>query len=388
MGSCSCNGGGTHSFTRWYVFTSRSFAVDVHIHRSLFFCRHVDSYNFVPGACERFEPFLRSRLVGQELALKQTSDAICDHLAKENPIKPLVMSFHGPPGVGKSLFHRLAARVLYIKNPEKMARQCPGRDCAGYKVLYGMDYLEEEKTNQHMALRTSVLSHLKKAPESLIVIEEYDKLDCHMRGFFRQLLENSMSANVSLAKAVVLLESNLGWTQLHELLESYKGDQSSISAEHAQRTLKDLVFQRWLEEGCEDRTDTLKMVGLVDFFLPFFPLQKKDLEQIVEIRLGEKLEETVRGQRAGPFIWGPEIAKFILEKVDFDGRYAVEGAKEVDTLVTRYVSRPLREWVQLHRDHETTASNPTKKKKKKSTKKQQFQGRLRVSGQEFIVEPI
>ena len=32
----------------------------------------------------------------------------------------------------------------------------------------------------------------------MLVVEEYDKLDCHMRGFFRQLLENGRIANVTL----------------------------------------------------------------------------------------------------------------------------------------------------------------------------------------------
>lgn len=36
---------------------------------------------------------------------------------------------------------------------------------------------------------------------------------------------------------------------------------SKIAPEEAQRALKDLVFSRWLAEGCEERSDTLKMVG-------------------------------------------------------------------------------------------------------------------------------
>lgn len=34
----------------------------------------------------------------------------------------------------------------------------------------------------------------------MLVIEEYDKLDCEMRGFFRQLLENGAVANVTMNK--------------------------------------------------------------------------------------------------------------------------------------------------------------------------------------------
>lgn len=89
--------------------------------------------NFAPGACERLDPYLSARLVGQDLALRQAADAICDHLAQPEPQRPLVLSLHGPPGVGKSMFHGLAATALYNKQPAPGLR-CPGLDCAGYKA--------------------------------------------------------------------------------------------------------------------------------------------------------------------------------------------------------------------------------------------------------------
>ena len=95
---------------------------------------------FVPGACERVEPYILSQLVGQELAVYQACDAICHHLKEEQPQQPLVLSLHGPPGVGKSLLHLLLARSLYNKKPT--ARQeCPGQSCRGYKVRYFYDAL-------------------------------------------------------------------------------------------------------------------------------------------------------------------------------------------------------------------------------------------------------
>lgn len=153
------------------------------------------------------------------------------------------------------------------------------------QVLYGMDYIAEERHVQHNLLRAALLEHVRQAPESrerpgagpwwgpgearvaagaagagtalclscaciagaaaivatlapghlpvspppsphtplpppktrsslislqfavytpppssspVLVVEEYDKLDCHMRGFFRQLLENGRIANVTL----------------------------------------------------------------------------------------------------------------------------------------------------------------------------------------------
>lgn len=61
-----------------------------------------------------------------------------------------------------------------------------------------MDYLRSERAQQHALLRAALMEHVRSHPEALIVIEEYDKLDCATRGFFRQLLENARSANVTL----------------------------------------------------------------------------------------------------------------------------------------------------------------------------------------------
>lgn len=78
------------------------------------------------------ETHLQSEVVGQDLAIHQMSDAICDHLLKTQPQKPLVLSVHGPPGVGKSLSHWLLAQAMYDAPGD--ASECPGPHCPGYKV--------------------------------------------------------------------------------------------------------------------------------------------------------------------------------------------------------------------------------------------------------------
>lgn len=67
-----------------------------------------------PGACARLAASLSAHLVGQELASSQAVDAVCDFLADPHPARPvLVLALHGPPGVGKTLFHGLLAEALY-----------------------------------------------------------------------------------------------------------------------------------------------------------------------------------------------------------------------------------------------------------------------------------
>ena len=63
-----------------------------------------------------------------------------------------------------------------------------------------MDHINAERAQQHWYLKHSLLKHLRQYTESLLVIEEYDKLDCPTRAILRQLITSSGSANVSMDK--------------------------------------------------------------------------------------------------------------------------------------------------------------------------------------------
>ena len=66
--------------------------------------------------------------------------------------------------------------------------------------MYGMDYMLSEREQQHRLLREALITHLQQHPQSLLVIEEYDKIDCPTRGMFRQMLENPQTHNVSIGR--------------------------------------------------------------------------------------------------------------------------------------------------------------------------------------------
>ena len=226
----------------------------------------------VDGLASRLEASLQSHLVGQEFAVAQLSALINDHLSEEQPRKPLVVSLHGPPGVGKSYFHRLLAAALY--NVSGAADCEPGAlNCAGYRVLFGLDHLAAEQGEQASLLRASVRSQLQRHPESLLVIEEYDKADCGSRGILRQLADTA-------SRTIIVLEANTGSAHLFKLLESV-GSRKALSPEAAQKALKDVVFHAWSNQRCEEPVDTQKLLSLVDLFVPFLPLERRHVHRII-----------------------------------------------------------------------------------------------------------
>lgn len=313
---------------------------------------------FAPGVCERLQPYLQYHIVGQELALRQFSDAACDLIRRSTlgSTKPLVISVHGPPGVGKSLTHMLAAKALYNSHP-LADDQCPGRSCPGYKVVYGMDYVVNDRQNQHNLLRAALLSHLRSVRRAVIVIEEYDKAGCETRSMLRQLFNNLRVANITGGLApIVLLESNTGYTQIQDMVKE-AGDRSKVDAEGAQRMLKDLVFENWDADGCEDRIDTIKMVSMVDFFLPYLPLEKVHIRKLFQMRLAEEAADLLKNFFAD-LVWDDAVIDFLVSKVDFDEGYAMEGGKEVSSVATRHVTRLLRPWRAERGGEEQTALSP------------------------------
>ena len=330
---------------------------------------------FDPHACSHFEPYMNEYLVGQQPAMRVLTDAICDFLddgasTGRMGSSPLVVSLHGPPGVGKTYFHKLAARALY--NTEE---RCPGRGCPAYKVLFGMDYSNEDVAEQHRLLQNSLVDHVALYPQSLIVIEEYDKLDCHMRGFFRQMLQGNLvvghgNRSTSLGQSIVVLESNLGYSVLHGLLEGSAGSigdgtrdgtgiavrrrRDEVPMEDAQRALKDMIFSVWREQGCEDFSDSQKFMRSVDHFLPFYPLEKEDIVELFEKKL-RGYEKASGGRLGCDGECRRVVVPFLVQKVEFDGRYPIEGGKEVNTISTGHLSRPFRRWLD---DRDGTTPGP------------------------------
>jgi hypothetical protein len=393
---------------------------------------HTGPTRFPPGACDRLEAHLAAHLVGQGLAVRQLVDAMCDHVASleardggagataagPSIPKPLVLSAHGPPGVGKTLAHALTAAALYAPpgtHPADPAWACPGRACPGYRVFFGLDFGGGAPgAAQLAATRRALASHAAAHPAALIVVEEYDKLDCAARGLFRAMLAGSGGGrgggggsggderrrdqhNASsssphssapttltmpdLSRAIVILESNTGYAHLASALAAATeeaeaaasaGDAAAAAAlatdgdgrallapEAAARLLKDAVYAGWAASGCEAPADTVRALAAVDFFLPFLPLHAAHVRALLSRRLAARAAraEAEAGLR---LVWEDGVLDFLAARIDVGeplglsggsggGRgghhhrhYPIEGAREVSTLVTRYVTRAVR----------------------------------------------
>ncbi len=109
-------------------------------------------------------------------------------------------------------------------------------------------------------------------------------------------------------------------------------------------TLKNMMFNLWQRDGCEERVDTLKSLSLIDMFVPFFPLDRPAILEIarksVETRVGMVNRARAAAGRPPVVVALPppeDVLAFLADKIEWDGQYAVEGGKEVATVIRRHI---------------------------------------------------
>jgi len=319
--------------------------------------------------CERLRAELRASLRGQPTGSALLADAVCDFL--ETPAaevrKPLVVSLHGSPGVGKSFFHRILARAAYnasatlsttldgeasssSSSSSSLRSECPGPGCPGYKIIFGTDYVVRERAEQGRMLRDAVTTHLEKYPESVVVVEEYDKLGCPARGVLKQMLEhgtagnegNPFDRNVTFPRAVFVLEANMGFMDVHDASVANGKRVEGDALATLQRRLKDSLFSKWTDDGCENREDTLKAVGAIDLFVPFVPLDRVAVKSIIHGQLERRGAIKKRRGELRRLEWDDKVLDRLVDEVEFEGEYAIEGGKEVAIVLSRCVTRAIR----------------------------------------------
>lgn len=81
----------------------------------------------------------------------------------------------------------------------------------------------------------------------------------------------------------------------------------------AEALLRDVVFDEWTKAACEDFADTLKFMNLIDVFLPYLPLGRQHMDQLVELGLQQRRHQLAR-QRIH-LTWQPAVVEFVAGKV-------------------------------------------------------------------------
>jgi hypothetical protein len=121
---------------------------------------------------------------------------------------------------------------------ERKKKTCPGELCPAYKILFGAEYVEKDRERQKRMIVSNLRAHLRRYPESVVVIEEYDKLPCEVRSVLRQLFDSG------------------------RVMQSTPSSSSSFSSSKTRRRKKrGGAFSRWWRRGSEEEEDSARSNG-------------------------------------------------------------------------------------------------------------------------------
>ena len=78
------------------------------------------------------------------------------------------------------------------------------------------------------------------------------------------------------------------------------------------------MYSIWSQGNCESHVDIIKMLGAIDFFLPYFPLEASNIRDLFVKRLQDQAHQLRRSDNIN-LTWSAFVVDFLLSKVTPSG---------------------------------------------------------------------
>ena len=268
------------------------------------------------------EEKLRSRVVGQDVAISAVSDAIRRARAGLSPVaRPLgVFLFLGATGVGKTELCKALAEFLFDSQKHLIRL-----DMSEYSEKHSVarligappGYVGFDEGGQ-------LTEAVRRRPYSVLLLDEVEKAHSEVFNTLLQTLDDGRMTDgkgrvVDFSNTVIIMTSNLAAAQIQHVADN-NNNASSLNAK-----VMEEVRQFFLPE----------FINRIDDIILFNPLTRANMHQIVNIQLlkiSSLLEErNIKLQTS-------EKAKAALAKDGFDPHY---GARALQRVIRQRLENPL-----------------------------------------------
>jgi ATP-dependent Clp protease ATP-binding subunit ClpB len=291
-----------------------------------------------------FEEELRQRVVGQNEAVQALVDlyqVFCAGL--HSPGRPVGnLLFLGPTGSGKTRTVEAAAEILFGDS-----RAVIKVDCAEFQHSHEIakligsppGYLGHRETHPLITQEALAASHRDGLQLSFLLFDEIEKASDALWQLLLGMLDKATltlgdNRRVDLSQTVIFLTSNLGGSQIADLMDGGMGfiqpkDQATTGLqEKVQRTAVEAARRKFSPE----------FMNRLDKVVVFHPLKRAELEEVLEIEL-RQVQKRVLDSTTRPFFFRltSEGREFLLEE-GTDQRY---GARHLKRAIERNVVFPL-----------------------------------------------
>jgi ATP-dependent Clp protease ATP-binding subunit ClpB len=291
-----------------------------------------------------FEDALRQKIVGQDEAVQALVDlyqVFCAGLhSAGRPVGNLL--FLGPTGSGKTRAVEAAAEILFGDS-----RAVIKVDCAEFQHSHEIakligsppGYLGHRETHPLItqeALAASYRDHMKL---SFLLFDEIEKASDALWQLLLGMLDKATltlgdNRKVDLSQTVIFLTSNLGGSQIADLMH---GGMGFIQPKDNATTGLHEKVQRVAVEAAR-RKFSPEFMNRLDKVVVFHPLEREELDEVLDIEL-RQVQKRVLDSTTRPFLFRitSEGREFLLEE-GTDQRY---GARHLKRAIERYVVYPI-----------------------------------------------
>jgi len=250
--------------------------------------------------------------------------------------------FLGPTGSGKTRIVEAAAEILF-GDPRAVIKV----DCAEFQHSHEIakligsppGYLGHRETHPLITQEALAANHTDKLKLSFLLFDEIEKASDALWQLLLGMLDKATltlgdNRRVDLSQTVIFLTSNLGGGEITELMN---GGMGFIQPKDKPITGLDEKVERTAVEAAR-RKFSPEFMNRLDKVVVFHPLQRTQLEQVLDIELGQvqqRVLETARGQ----FLFKVTTAArdFLLQE-GTDQRY---GARHLKRAIERHIVYPL-----------------------------------------------
>jgi len=266
-----------------------------------------------------------SELFGQHIVNKIVAKAIAAHVSNDNPSKALVMSFHGSTGSGKNHVSDIIAKHIY-KNG--------ARSKYVHKRISTLHYRNGNRLEEYKdELKKIIEGKTKVCERSLFIFDEMDKMPVGLADVIKPYIDHhELNNEIDYRKNIYVFLSNLAGVNINkETLKHFRnGDKrKDITSKHMEKVVSTASFYKF----CGFKASDLILSGLIDFFIPLFPLERSHVKQCAERELRKRGKKDI------------DITPYILEQIASELQYfpqneelfSVTGCKLVEKKVALFL---------------------------------------------------
>ena len=236
----------------------------------------------------KIEDYLKTRVVGQDEAIKAVANAIRRSRAGINEEKRPIGSFLfvGPTGVGKTELAKTLAEFMF-DDENALIRLDMSEFMEKHSVskILGAPagYIGYDDSNQ-------LIDRVRRRPYSVILFDEIEKAHPDVFNILLQILDDgrltdSKGRIINFKNTIIIMTSNLGNEVIKDYsIGFYDGSDAKKLAQAREEEMKDKI-DRILREHFK-----LEFLNRIDEIVIFKSLSKEALNQIVELEL-EKVSQ-------------------------------------------------------------------------------------------------